>query len=187
MVDSAWNPWFLAADPVNPPRRLPERGFLAQLSRVLIPGGHLLITTPHKGLLTFLDAGNFKFSAPGLHRFLHCTILRNREYYEQRFGDARRRDLGMLADFTLDQSPWHRHYSAARLRALAPPQLHTVAWSAYYPAYRAIESLFLALKVVTRGRLRSHLPPAPWVEKQLSRCMTILGDQLVMLFQKRKS
>ena len=54
-----------------------ERATLAELTRILKPGGKLLLTTPHRGLLTFLDLGNFKFLFPRLHRLIHLRVLRN--------------------------------------------------------------------------------------------------------------
>jgi len=163
-----------------------ERAMLGELSRVLRPGGRLLITTPHRGLLTFFDPGNFKFVAPRLHRFFHKNVLRSRRYYDDRFGDARRRGQGMVADFTLDQVPWHRHYRFGELCRLAPAELRPTAWAVYYPGFRAFSALRLAVKVVSRGRIEEHLRPACWARRQLSRCRTLLGDQLVVLFEKRR-
>ena len=163
-----------------------ERTILEELTRVLAPGGRLLLTTPHKGLLTFLDPGNFKFVAPRLHRFIHCILLRQESYYEQRFGTARKNEKGMLADFTIDQSPWHRHYSYDRIRALVPAALETVAWAAYYPAFRALWSLRLVLKVVTLGLVQRLPRPLQWVSCRLSRVQSRWGDQLIILFEKKR-
>lgn len=161
-----------------------ERAVLSELSRVLAPGGLLLLTTPHKGTLTFLDPGNFKFVAPRLHEFIHGKLLRQRGYYEERFGSRRRTQRGMIADFTLDQTPWHRHYPYRQIRSLAPPELSTIAWSAYSPAFRALWSLRLVLRVLTLGWLQRLPPPFSWLARRLSRVESRRGDQLVVLFQK---
>ena len=161
-----------------------ERRTLAELARILAPGGRLLLTTPHKGLLTFLDPGNLKFMAPALHRLVHTKILGDRAYYERRFGDARRRQQGMIADFTVDQEGWHRHYRYSQIRSFAPSSLETVAWSVYFPAMRALWCSALAAKVVSRG----HYNQVPWPlnkwQNWASRQETRLGDQLVVLFRK---
>ncbi len=161
-----------------------ERAVLAELARVLRPGGRLLLTTPHRGLLTFIDPGNFKFLVPGLHRFIHRTVLRRKAYYEQRFGSARRVERGMVADFTTDQSPWHRHYSYEQIRALAPTELQTLAWAAYSPAFRALWSLRLVLQVLTFGRLRRLPWPLNRLSAHLSRRQSRTGDQLLVMFEK---
>lgn len=162
-----------------------ERALLRECARVLAPGGRLLLTTPHKGLLTFLDPGNFKFLAPGLHRFVHCVILRRRDYYDERFGRARKSERGMIADFTLDQSPWHRHYAYRQIRRLAPDKLETLAWAVYYPAFRALWTLRQALKVLTFGRMRRLPRPLSWLNRRLSRMRSPAGDQLIVLFRKK--
>jgi ubiquinone/menaquinone biosynthesis C-methylase UbiE len=161
-----------------------ERMVLADLTRVLRPGGRLLLTTPHKGLLTFLDPGNLKFVVPGLHRFVHRTLLRRGASYEARFGEQRRRETGLVGDITAGASAWHRHYTYEEIRRLAPPELETLAWRVYFPGMRAIWCTQVLTEVVTRGRVRSTPPPFNWMYRGLSRCETRAGDQLVVLFEK---
>lgn len=161
-----------------------ERRVLDELTRVLKPGGRLLLTTPHRGLLTWLDPANAKFVAPRLHRFVLCTILRRGQYYEGRFGAARRAEAGMIGDFTTDQAPWHRHYRYGHIRRLAPDTLETVDWAVYYPAMRALWMLAIGAGIVSRGRFMDIPPPASWLAYRLSRTRSLLGDQLVVLFRK---
>jgi SAM-dependent methyltransferase len=159
---------------------------LRELTRVLKPGGRLLLTTPHRGLLTFLDPGNVKFAAPRLHRFVHVYVLRRPDYYEARFGRTRRAGRQMVGDFTLDQEPWHRHYSYEQIRKRAPQELETVAWAAFFPGMRTLWCAAILLKIATRGRLAHDTHAAfTWLERPLSRVCTRLGDQLVVLFRKR--
>lgn len=163
-----------------------ERSVLAECARVLVPGGKLLLTTPHRGLLTFLDPGNFKFMAPGLHRFIHRTVLRQPEYYEQRFGESRRKEKGMVADFSVDQEGWHRHYRYAEIARLTPADLELLAHAVYFPAFRGLWAVMLGLRVLTRGRVQDLPWPFSWMYRRLSRVRSGLGDQLVMLFVKRR-
>ena len=162
-----------------------ERAVLQDLARVLKPGGKLVLTTPHKGLLTFLDPGNVKFAAPGLHRFVHCTLLRRKAYYEARFGPSRRSSKGMIADFSVDQRPWHRHYTYADIRALAPDELRTVGWRVYYPGFRALWCVRHVLRILTLGWLKSLPWPLGALDRRLSRMESLRGDQLVIMFEKR--
>lgn len=164
-----------------------ERALLRELARVLKPGGRLLLTTPHRGLLTWMDPANLKFIAPQIHRFVHRCVLRNREYYEQRFGPQRAAERGMVADFTLDQEPWHRHYSHEAIARLAPPELELREWAVFYPAMRAIWTAIAALRVLTAGRMTNVEARFHSAQRSLSRIRTRLGDQLVMLFQKRSA
>jgi len=162
-----------------------ERAVLAELTRVLKPGGRLLLTTPHRGLLTFLDPANIKFVVPRLHRFVHAVALRNRAYYEARFGSARQTRKNMIADFTLDQRPWHRHYKYEHIRALSPSELETVGWAVYFPAMRALWLLGTCVQIATLGRIKNTGDRFGWLKSVLSRRQTRLGDQLVVLFRKR--
>lgn len=134
--------------------------------------------------MALLHPGSFKFVAPSLHRFVHCTILRRWEYYGQRFGIARQAERGMIADFTADQSPWHRHYRYRQIRALAPGGLETLAWAVYYPAFRALWTLRQVFKVLTFGRVRRLPAPLNCLNIRLSRMRSFPGDQLTILFRK---
>ncbi len=162
-----------------------EPTVMAELSRVLAPGGFLLLTTPHKGLLTFIDPGNLKFVMPGVHRFIHRTLLGQKDYYERRFGQARLNDKGMVADFTTDQIPWHRHYRFQTIQSVAPQCLEVVAWSTYFPAFRAFWTLRLVLKVLTLGWIKRLPWPLSAIYRKLSRVESRTGDQLVVLFHKK--
>lgn len=160
-----------------------ERFVLLELTRLLKPGGRLLLTTPHRGLLTFLDPGNVKFVAPPVHRFIHRFLLRNKDYYEERFGADRRRD-GMIADFALQERLWHRHYRLGQIRTYAPRALAVEQWAVYFPFMRAFWSARLVLKVLSRGRY-TELPAAlRRKQAELSRRRGCAGDQLVVLFRK---
>lgn len=161
-----------------------ERATLLELSRILKPGGKLLLTTPHRGLLTFLDPGNYKFIFPRLHRFVHLRILRQRRYYRDRF--ERSAKMGLVGDITAhpDRKPWHRHYYPTQIEEMCPPSLRVVDYSAYCPGMRAFWVLRVALRTLSFGLLRQLPPPLRWLEKRLSLVQSRTGDQLVMLLEK---
>lgn len=85
---------------------------LAEIRRVMRPGGLLMLTTPHAGRWSFLDPDNYKFRAPWLHR-IGYTLIGRREEYRRRFQGA------TFGSFARDGDPWHRHYSVDQVRALA--------------------------------------------------------------------
>ena len=162
-----------------------EGRMLGELARVLRPGGRLVLTTPHKGLLTWLDPANFKFVLPRAHRLIHTGVLGDRAYYDGRFGDARRSERKMLGDFTLDQDPWHRHYRLADVLRFVPPSLELVDWAVYYPGMRASWVASVGLRVLSRGRIGATPKWLERIKHDLSRRETMLGDQLVMRFRRR--
>jgi SAM-dependent methyltransferase len=160
-----------------------ERPVLRDLARVLKPGGRLLLTTPHRGLLTFLDPGNVKFFVPWFHKFVHYFLLRNRQFYDKQFGSERRAD-GMIGDFAVQDRAWHRHYRLEEIRRLAPPELVIERCGVYFPYFRALSFLRLGLWAISRGK-RNALPPALARKRaEFSTRRGWAGDQLVILFRR---
>jgi len=164
-----------------------ERVALEELTRVLKPGGRLVLTTPHRGLLTFLDAGNFKFAFPRLHRFIHVRLRGSRDEYEERF--LRVSERGMVGDITATGSrrPWHRHYTPQQIMYFCPRDLVCEKYGVFFPAMRALILFRLVLRVCTFDRVKSLFWPFSWLERRLSRIESRFGDQLVMLFRKKES
>ena len=161
-----------------------ESTTLAEIERILKPGGRLLITTPHRGLLTFLDPGNFKFVFPRLHRFVHVYIRRQRSYYDHRFGQAEKR--GLIGDISRSakRRPWHRHYYPREIIDACSKELTCERYAVYFPAMRAMMLLRVILNVCSGGLIQQLFPPFSWLERRLSLLETPTGDQLVMLFRK---
>lgn len=162
-----------------------ERQTLAEIARVLKPGGSLLLTTPHRGLLTFLDAGNFKFVFPGLHQFIHRRVLAAGEEYEERFGRVGGRELIGDISVSANRRPWHRHYKPREIERFAEPSLVPQATGVYFPAMRAIGTMRMMLRVLTRGKIQELPRIILRCEKRLSEMQSSAGDQLVMLLTKR--
>jgi len=79
-----------------------RRDALAEMRRVLRPGGRLVVRVPHAGLFAFLDAGNLRFRFPRLYGRL---VRRGRSdgAYEAH-GEA---------------AGWHHHFTRAELVRLA--------------------------------------------------------------------
>ncbi len=161
-----------------------ERATLAELARVLKPGGRLILTTPHRGLFTFFDTGNFKFVFPRLHKFVHVWLRRNREYYDKRFAQPDER--GLVGDISVsdDREPWHRHYKPQEIIDLCPPELVCERFGVFFPGMRGMMLLRVLINVCTFGRVGHLFWPFSFVERRLSRLESHFGDQLIMLLRK---
>jgi SAM-dependent methyltransferase len=156
-----------------------ERQTLRELARLLRPDGVLILTTPHKGWLTWMDPGNVKFILPGFHRFIHKCF--GNEKYDTRFGEERRQELGMISDISANQkNPWHRHYHYEEIRALTDNSLQTDHVHTAYPGMRALWCFVIVWRAVFRAEPK-------WLEgvnRRLSHWKTKGGDQLVIRFRK---
>jgi SAM-dependent methyltransferase len=79
------------------PTRLRARA-LAEMRRVLCPGGRLVLRVPHAGMFAWLDAANFRFRMP----WLYHTLLKKG-----------RRDAGY--ENGSDSVVWHHHFTLDEL------------------------------------------------------------------------
>ncbi len=159
-----------------------EAATLREIARLLKPGGRLVLTTPHAGLLTFLDSGNFKFIFPRLHQLIHRLLIRDKKYYQQRFEESSK--VGLIGDVTVstDRRTWHRHYKIKKLASYAPPELQLTDATVYFPGMRAFLLLQVIMRVITFGRFRKLPPPLSFIQRRASLIRSRLGDQLVAEF-----
>jgi SAM-dependent methyltransferase len=75
---------------------------LAEMWRVLAPGGRLILRCPHAGIFSWLDAQNFRFRFPRLHRLALGAGNRDAQYQEAQ-----------------EEICWHHHFTREELEALA--------------------------------------------------------------------
>jgi 2-polyprenyl-3-methyl-5-hydroxy-6-metoxy-1,4-benzoquinol methylase len=87
-----------------------EAGTLAELHRVLRPGGLLVLTVPGRHAFSVLDPDDAKLTLPRLHRAVYQRRF-GRAEYERRFVDAAN---GLRGDMAWDR-PEHTNYRAADL------------------------------------------------------------------------
>ena len=84
-------------------------GAMAQIVRVLRPGGHLILSVPFRGMSAWLDPENLRFHLPSLHDFVSRRIGgRGKEagYADQKHGVV-----------------YHHHFTKAELLDLLSPAL----------------------------------------------------------------
>lgn len=156
-----------------------ERPVLDEVTRVLKKGGTIVITTPHEGLLTWIDPGNWKFTFPTFHRWVHLFLLRNRYGYERAFGALKPK--GMIGNVSGDR---HRHYSVKKFVALVPPSLCIRRIRVSFPGMRFLWTIALAGRLFPIVRYRAALFGFHGMRCRLSRWFGPLGDQLVVVLTK---
>ncbi len=132
---------------------------LEEIHRVLADGGVLILTTPHKGLLSFADPENFKFRAPRLHRIMFRALKGGRRY-ENRYGGGR------FGNYSGESAERHRHFStheltrilheagfqveAVRYYTLIYPFARIALWTAQGVQYRLASRNALAERICRR-------------------------------------
>jgi ubiquinone/menaquinone biosynthesis C-methylase UbiE len=83
---------------------------LCEMQRVLCDDGAIVITTPHKGLLSPLDPENAKYHFPRAHRLAY-RLVKGRQKYEMRYGGER------FGNFSTGARR-HEHFSTGELSAV---------------------------------------------------------------------
>jgi len=79
---------------------------LAEISRVLAPGGTLVLRCPHHGWFSWLDPANLRHRFPNLYRAAVRRGLRDAAYPRG-----------------ADDIVWHHHFTEQEFRSLLPPAL----------------------------------------------------------------
>ena len=100
-----------------------EHDVLSEITRVLVKGGVLILSVPHRGLFAWCDSGNIKFRFPTLHRMFYYYILQDMETYNKKF---RRGSNGLFGDISISDSMWHKHYSVRELVQFLEPNFEIV-------------------------------------------------------------
>lgn len=90
-----------------------ERQTLAEVHRVLRPGGLLVLTVPASHVFSFLDPDNAKFRMPRLHRAVY-SLRFGEGTYRRRFEDS---SDGLRGDMAWER-PWHTNYETVDLLRL---------------------------------------------------------------------
>jgi SAM-dependent methyltransferase len=90
-----------------------EDRLLAEIHRVLAPGGLLVLTVPQRHVFSFLDPDNAKFRFPRFHRLVYVARF-GRQVYAERFADI---SNGLRGDMSVGKDN-HTNYRRAELLAL---------------------------------------------------------------------
>lgn len=91
-----------------------EKEALKEIKRVLKKGGTLYLASPYKGLFTWADTANLRYSFPLLHKYAMYLIL-GKKTYDARFKIKKGEKL--YGDCSINRT-WHKHYKENEIRKL---------------------------------------------------------------------
>ena len=123
---------------------------LSEMRRVLADDGALIVTVPHKGLLSIADPENAKFHFPRAHKLLY-TRLKGSQKYELRYGGERFGNFSSGAER-------HQHFSRQELTQILRDAGFEVQEVHYYTLIYPVARMALWLTEGLRGegpRLRA--------------------------------
>jgi len=133
-----------------------EARILAEIQRVLTPGGLLIVTVPGRHIFSFLDPDNAKFRFPRLHRLVYSARF-GREVYAERFENL---DNGLRGDMSVGKEE-HTNYRRRDLLALLREHgFHPVTVTGANLFWRWLQIPAL----LTGGRLRELLQQAIYLD-----------------------
>jgi SAM-dependent methyltransferase len=118
---------------------------LAEIARLLRPGGLLVITVPHRGFFHWADIENLKFRLPRAHRALYVAA-RGEADYSLAYGDGSR-----FGNYSVD-GRWHRHFTLEELDDEVSPRF-TRAEVQYFSVYQPCIAAPLILTEAVQKRL----------------------------------
>jgi ubiquinone/menaquinone biosynthesis C-methylase UbiE len=119
---------------------------LRELRRVLAKDGMLIVTTPHKGLLSALDPENAKFHFPRMHKRLY-VLAKGREKYERRYGGA------SFGNFSAGVQR-HMHFSRRELAEMLTQCGFRVEQVRYFTLFHPLIRMLLWAAESSAGRVR---------------------------------
>lgn len=91
-----------------------EKEALSEIHRVLKKNGILYLASPYKGLFTWADTANLRYSFPVLHKYTMYLLL-GKKVYDSRFKEKALDKL--YGDCSINRT-WHRHYKENEVRRL---------------------------------------------------------------------
>jgi ubiquinone/menaquinone biosynthesis C-methylase UbiE len=118
---------------------------LREMRRVLADDGALIVTVPHKGLLSVADPENAKFYFPRLHRLLY-RLMKGSEKYQRRYGGERFGNFSAGAER-------HLHFSRRELAQILDDAGFEVEEVRYYTLIYPLARTLLWLAEGVRGRM----------------------------------
>jgi ubiquinone/menaquinone biosynthesis C-methylase UbiE len=118
---------------------------LGEMRRVLADDGALIVTVPHKGLLSVADPENAKFYFPRLHRLLY-SLLKGSEKYQRRYQGERFGNFSAGAER-------HLHFSRRELTQILRDAGFALEEVRYYTLIYPFARALLWLAEGLRGRM----------------------------------